>query len=61
MFEASYDDTMEWVQVKSDHLVSQLPPLEDATGLQQQIEEQKVCIVQCVSHGEAFSPEGILC
>lgn len=44
MFEASYDDVLEWVQVKSGHLASQLAPQEDVAALQQQIEEQKVCI-----------------
>ena len=42
MFEASYDDALEWVQIKSGQLASQLAPQEDAGALQKQIEEQKV-------------------
>ena len=45
MFEASYDDALEWVQMQSGHLASQPPPQEDVVALQQQITELKVTIV----------------
>ncbi|XP_065889965.1 microtubule-actin cross-linking factor 1-like isoform X3 [Dysidea avara] len=41
LFEASYDDALEWVQMQSGHLASQPPPQEDVVALQKQIDEQK--------------------
>lgn len=60
MFEASYDDALEWVQIRSGHLASQLAPQEEATALQQQIEEQKVNIVIMMKCVMLSSPVGVL-
>ena len=61
MFEASYDDALEWVQIRSGNLASQLAPQEEVTALQQQIEEQKVNIVIMLWCIMLSSPVGVLC
>ena len=61
MFEASYDDALEWVQIRSGNLASQLAPQEEVTALRQQIEEQKVNIVIMLWCIMLSSPVGILC
>ena len=44
VFEEGYNDLVAWIDDKSAELQSQLPPDEDASILQQQIEEHKVNI-----------------
>ena len=41
-FEEGYSDLVDWIDAKSTELQSQLPPDEDASVLQQQIEDHKV-------------------
>lgn len=42
-FEGGLNDLVMWIDAQSAKLQSQLPPDEDASVLQQQIEEHKVC------------------
>ena len=47
-FEDSFADLVLWVDAQCAELQSQPPPDEDATVLQQQIDEHKVCVCVCV-------------
>ena len=54
-FEEGYNDLVAWIDDKSAELQSQLPPDEDASILQQQIEEHKVNIRTKTSKHSRYS------